>query len=451
MCTMCCVALAIADAKPRVRRVVVLEFDGSQQLASAGRSTVLSVLGDEATIVPPKEWNDAFARSSGHGPERWERASNKADVDAVIDGWVQPEGRRNRLTIAVRDAVTGAETGTVSIVIDAHGVPAKETEKLASHLHDMLGKIAVREHDAETADHADDPPKEQVATDDSRHEDESHPEDDTHEDNHHEDRHHDDDTHHEVKTTKRHTVVDRDALQTPRFAASGGLYVAGRAMEFTHGASGTGDLPSYPGQTATGIALHANAFPLPRDEHARVQSGPGVTFDLRKSLASSTATGGYSMSELTWEVGAHYRIPISPATIDLDFDGGRASYRLVDRPASVTIPSATYSYLGGGAHVDLAAADDVTLGVGVHYMYLTGVGEIGEPDWYGSGLASGVALDATGVYEIDKLLYLEGRLEYRRVSTNFDGSGAITQMQMTGPMNVVDSAKSGAVNLGVRF
>src|SRR5262249_42699217 len=152
----------------------------------------------------------------------------------------------------------------------------------------------------------------------------------------------------ETQVSERHADVDPRPPPVPRFALGAGPYVAGRSMAFAHGDGGTGELPSYPGHTAFGARLHANAYPLSR---VRTRSGPGVTLDAAKSVAWNSA-GGYTLSQLAGELGLHYGWPLASLTIDFAVDGGSVANKLVDRPASVAIPTTSYSYLGGGVDVD---------------------------------------------------------------------------------------------------
>ena len=64
-----CAAASTADARPR--RVVVLDFDGPRQLADTGRSTVLSVLGEQYDVVATKRWEDARASAAQQTHGRW--------------------------------------------------------------------------------------------------------------------------------------------------------------------------------------------------------------------------------------------------------------------------------------------------------------------------------------------------------------------------------------------
>lgn len=134
-------ALHAADADARPRRVVVLEFDGPRRLADSGRSAVMGVLGDQYNIIATKNWDTARARAAGRGPQQWRQASKQAGVDAVIEGWVQAEGRHHVLTVAVREAATGRELDTLSVRIKDEGVTPDASQKLGAQLDDLLSWI----------------------------------------------------------------------------------------------------------------------------------------------------------------------------------------------------------------------------------------------------------------------------------------------------------------------
>src|SRR5690349_17775154 len=105
-------AAATANAKPR--RVVVLDFDGPRSLADTGRTAIVSLLGEQYDIVTKKKWEDARARASKntYGPQGWSKAAKASGIDAVIEGYVQDEGRHKTLNIIVREASTGREFDT---------------------------------------------------------------------------------------------------------------------------------------------------------------------------------------------------------------------------------------------------------------------------------------------------------------------------------------------------
>src|SRR5512146_2308487 len=112
-------AASPADAKPR--KVVVLDFDGPRALADLGRSNVMSLLGDQYDVVSSKRWQAARAQA-GHGPQQWQQASRQSGVDAVVEGWIEDEGRHHTMTISVRDASTGTQIDIFSVKLGDKGV-----------------------------------------------------------------------------------------------------------------------------------------------------------------------------------------------------------------------------------------------------------------------------------------------------------------------------------------
>src|SRR5213078_1927006 len=130
-----------ADARPR--RIVILDFDGPRQLADVGRSSVLSALGDQYDVVATKRWEQAktTAAQKSHGPDQWARAAKQAGVDAIIEGWVQDEGRRKLLNVTIRIASTGKELDTVQVRIDKTGATTETTRQLQSSLDGVLDFI----------------------------------------------------------------------------------------------------------------------------------------------------------------------------------------------------------------------------------------------------------------------------------------------------------------------
>src|SRR5215813_7485937 len=137
-----CAAASTADARPR--RVVVLDFDGPRQLADTGRSTVLSVLGEQYDVVATKRWEQARAAAAQqtHGPAQWSRAAKQSGVDAVIEGWVQDEGRRKILNVVVREASNGREFDTITVRMDGkNGITTEGSRQLQASLDEVLDWI----------------------------------------------------------------------------------------------------------------------------------------------------------------------------------------------------------------------------------------------------------------------------------------------------------------------
>jgi hypothetical protein len=134
-----CAAVPTADARPR--RVVVLDFDGPRQLADTGRSMVLAALGNQIDVVAARRWEQARTEASrtAHGPAQWAKAAKQAGVDAVIEGWIQDEGRRKILNITVREADNGREFDTIPVRIDGKTAVSGETSRqLQTSLDELL-------------------------------------------------------------------------------------------------------------------------------------------------------------------------------------------------------------------------------------------------------------------------------------------------------------------------
>jgi hypothetical protein len=126
-----------AEAKPH--KVVVVDFDGlPRNLADTGRSNVMSMLGNQYELVPTKKWESARANAPGRGPAQFQQAAKSSGVDAVIEGFVNTEGRHHTLTVLVRDSLTGNEIDSVSIAIGEKGLSAESTKSLTAQLDDIL-------------------------------------------------------------------------------------------------------------------------------------------------------------------------------------------------------------------------------------------------------------------------------------------------------------------------
>ena len=134
-------AAATADANPR--RVVILDFDGPRGLADTGHDAVVALLGQSYDVVATKRWEDAraAAQQKTHGPATWSKAAKSTGVDAVIEGWIQDEGRHKVLTVAVREASSGNEIDSVSIKLGSKGLTEQSKSKLQSELDGVLEYI----------------------------------------------------------------------------------------------------------------------------------------------------------------------------------------------------------------------------------------------------------------------------------------------------------------------
>ncbi|HUS33243.1 MAG TPA: hypothetical protein VMZ53_32295 [Kofleriaceae bacterium] len=507
--------LAASDADAKPRRVVVLDFDGPRQLADNGRSAVMSVLGDQYNIVATKNWDTARARSSGRGPQQWRQASKQAGVDAVIEGWVQTEGRHHVLTVAVRDASTGNEIDTLSVRIKDNGVTTEAGHKLAAQLDEVLawidGDITAeptqslpeyrppllgakdpskdRERSRDEQDDEDDAELTDDDTVRSRHKKHKKRKNRVAEEQPADEAVSDEEEAAPSKTKaeeKQVAVADPIATKdtndlvtlfgpeskeaeivtegkskhvpvpTPRFSINAGPYLSSRGLNFTNDPEAKESPPSYPASSLRGFAAQIEVFPMPTQKVDGRLSGLGFSFDVKRSVGSvltvmdDTAYGDYDISHVAWQTGIHYRYPIDIVSIDASADFGNVSHSLPgDFPQSVAIPDTSFSYLGGGVHVDLQVTEKASVGAGARYMYLLGAGMVTEQDWYGAGKANGVAFDGNFSIPLPHNLYVKGGIEYRRIKIDFEGSGELSQAW--GVWDVTDAAVTGTGTVGVQF
>lgn len=494
---------ATADAKPR--RVVVLDFDGPRALADTGKSAVMSLLGDQYDVVATRRWESARAQAAGHGPQQWRQAAKQAGVDAVIEGWVQDEGRHHVMTVAVRDAATGNQIDTISIKLGDRGISSESGHQLASQLDDIFGYIDgdvssettgheltdIRTVRPMLGAHQDPPPRVDTdADDDDDADDAPRP---THHKKHH--RRHvkndvddtDDDARDEQPAekpqpkkevavaddqkdtsdlvtlfgpdTKEAAIVsDGKAAHvphpTPRFAISAGGYLSSRGMTFDHDPAAKSNI-DYPASSIHGLSVAAEVFPAPLQKQDGGLSGIGFSFAIAHSVGSTftamddTGYGDYTMNHSQWEAGLHYRYPIDIISIDGGVSYGNVTHTIVDLPDSIAIPDTSYSYLSAGAHLDLAVSERASIGFGAKYLYLLDTGDITSQDWFGAGTAWGMTLDGDFVIPLPDSLYIKGDLEYRRVTIDFEGSGMLVPTY--GMWGATDSAITGSATLGINF
>jgi hypothetical protein len=136
-----CAAGNTADAKPR--RVVILDFDGPRTLADTGRTAVVNVLGEQYDVVATKRWVDSKSKAArtNRGPQMWSKASKSSGVDAVVEGYVQDEGRSKVLTVIITDASNGSELDQLDIKLGSKGVTPEIRRQLRDGMEERLEYI----------------------------------------------------------------------------------------------------------------------------------------------------------------------------------------------------------------------------------------------------------------------------------------------------------------------
>jgi hypothetical protein len=477
-------AAATADAKPR--RVVVLDFDGPRSLADTGRTAVMSLLGDQYDLVTKKKWEDARARAgkNAYGPQTWNKASKLSGIDAVIEGWVQDEGRHKTLNIVVREASTGREFDTLTFKFGKSGLSGDTLGLVRTGLEDVLDYIepgldpspnrlpeidpkralqskAHKDVDVEQ-DEAEAPkPRKkvkQVEVDEEESADEAKPE--------------------KIAKTEKTEVaaaVDEDTRDandlavlfgnktdewplpkkpnhvpqpTPRFQIGAGGYYASRSLSFE-----SEDPQDFLGVTTKGLSISAAVYPFPLKKLDGQLSGIGFAVSMYKSPVSSVTVqeddqvADYNIDSGGWDASVHYRYPLGEI-VHVDGHVGYAQdYFNLESDTSLDVPDTSYRYFWGGANLDLNITDRATVGFGAKYLYITGNGDMSSIDWYGPGTASGYALDGNFQIPLPKQLYVRGEIKYRRIETSFDAPDLSAEQAR----NASDGTVNGTVHVGIQF
>jgi hypothetical protein len=504
-----------ADAKPR--RVAILDFDGPRTLADSGRAAVVGVLADAYDVVASKNWLEAKASASrkSHGPASWSKASKATGVDAVIEGWVQEEGRRKVLTIVVTDASNGNELDQLTINLPSRGVTNDVSSQVRKGLEERFEWIepvgggnpdplptykvkdktkigAKRPDDAADSDDSDKPRrKKPKATEDDGQGDDERTTKKTkkrREASQAASRGNDDDADDvtekepkrvakvEIKETKDEReqnvlnnvfkpVSEEEVIvtggkaahaprPTPRFQISAGGYFQSRTLYI--GAEKPEGVTQYAGVPNKGLAVDATFYPFPTKKVDGIPSGIGFSFGISHSLGSQVTfddgdvVGDYVLNQAAWNIGVHYRAPLSNTfAITGSVGYGQSKYVIEDAPMTFEVPDTGYSWLSAGAHIDMKITDRASVGFGANYLYTLGAGDLNSTDWYGPGGSSGWQFGGNFVIPLPSNLFIKGELSYTRIKTKFDGVGQITEQESVS--EAIDSSISGGIKLGISF
>ncbi len=502
-------AAGAAQAKPR--RVVVLDFEGKRGVADQGKATVVSVLSEGYDMVSSKTWIDAKAAAArkAHGPAAWSKAARASGVDAVVEGWVQDEGRSKVLTLVITDASSGEESDQLTIKL-GKGFDVDVAEKVRKGLEDRFEwidpinggnpdplptykapkdkiKVGARQpkEDETAADDTDqDPPRRKRRAD----RDDERGDDRRTRDRGDRDRlgdRRDDDVSEkepvrvaklEVKETKvqkeqsvlanvfKPVTEEEDIVTgggashvphaTSRFSVSGGFFYGSRTLYIA--AENPEGVTQYAGIPSKGLGVEAAFFPFPTKKIDGIQSGIGFSFGVGHSLGSMvTFPGEEEVTDLVinqsfWNAGIHYRAPLGSAfAIQGSVGYGQANYKIEDAPMEFEVPDTSYSYLSMGGQVDLSITERASVGFGAKYLYMLGTGDLNSSEWYGPGGSSGIHLDGNFNIPLPSNLFIKGELSYTRIKTSFDGVGLITEAE--GVTEAVDSTVSANVKVGISF
>ena len=500
---LCAAGTTAADAKPR--RLVILDFDGPRTLADSGRNAVVNLLGEEYDVVATKRWEDARAQVKDvRGPQGWRKASKQSGVDAVIEGWIQDEGRSKLLYVLVRDASTGDEVDKVSVKLGKSGVSASGTGQLRTQLDEVLEYVegtpeigtklpvvsskqarelvgAKQRLEGESAGSALEADQERPRGKggkggkdskdgkDGARESAKDGGNDAAEDGGVTERRAEKPSR-EVAAAEQEKkdvleVFGPDAVEpetilgkaaphvprpTPRFAISGGGYYGARSFVPDADSDNVQDYSA----RSKGLQLHAAAYPFPTKKMDGVMSGVGFSFDLYHSAGSvvgadtDDTVGNYGINQHGFQGAIHYRQPLGLISVDGEVGYSQHNY-VLSSDFPLEVPDTQYSAFHAGAQLDLHVTDHATIGFGAKMFYVLDNGDMSSLDWYGPGSASGFDLDASFVIPLPKQLFVRGELDYRRITTDLDGAGAITEEETV--LSATDAVMNGSVNLGIQF
>jgi hypothetical protein len=383
-----CAATATADAKPR--RVVVLDFDGPRQLADSGKSSVLSVLGEQYDVVATKRWAEARAAAAQntHGPAQWSRAAKQSGVDAVIEGWVQDEGRRKILNVVVREADNGREFDTISVRLDGrNGISTESSRQLQTSLDEVLDWIDAGQNEAPQALPIINVKKigasrPAVPVDD------------------------DDGT---PRPRARRPIIDDDA---PAPASAASEPRTRRSKRPVAEADTTTDAPAKPAtrpdETSGGPpederahdAKPVEVSTAAREAHEIEILFPQGSDERKQALGEKVDHVPQKTSRFMVDAGPYYgsRSLIWNANVDANvMQYAGVTSKGIGVSPNFEVPDTKYSYLGASAHLDLQITDRTTIGFGGRYFAVLDAGDLSSADWFGPANAHGLGLEASFV------------------------------------------------------
>jgi hypothetical protein len=438
---------AAADAKPR--GVTVLEFDGQRKLADAGRTAVLAALADRYTLVAAEAWQKAKANEKP-GKNAWPRAAKKTGVDAVIEGWVQDEGRSKVLTVIVTDASNGSQLDQLVVKLGNAGAISDDNQKKlkdgieerfdwiepttssSAPEYPVVDKVPVtgtgtgttapaRDKQAEETNQVYSvfrPPIDEEIT---------------------------------VDPKRSHVVIP-----TSRFSVRGGFGYGSHTLHID--ANNPMGVQQYESVPHASFGLESQFYPWPRKQYDGIPSGVGFGFGIEHSLGSTVVVDNPELDEVSehnttaysWHADIHYRSALSDVfALDGQLGYGQSHYSVEDPPEQLEVPVTDYQYITAGATVDLKMTERSSVGFSGKYLHVLSAGALNDVMAYGPGSSWGLQVDGHFTIPLPAGLHLRGDIVYQRIKTSFDGAGDITDEE--GVDAAVDTTITGSVKVGFDF
>lgn len=456
-------AAAVSDAAATDPGVVVLAFDGDEDLALVGRSVVLGLVDRDYDLVPPRMWRDALDQEKrGRGRKDWSKAAKDVGVAAVVEGAAVKSRSGGQLRIWVRDAHTGKIAGEVTAPLTVDGLDEEAKATLEMELVDALfaatdSDVAARKRGATR------PPRGERAEVAPAKEGEAR-------------------APRVASETKVDVASSQVGLEQQRLAlfeapqsdgsslpaAKGGsraarpiaeLAVTGAAISRQFGFTGAVLPADYPGSTVTSLGLGGAVYPMSKAEPRGRLNGFGLAASVMTAVGSDVPVEidgevfDFPVSQRAWQLGVHYRYPAGPALVEGHLGYGSITHYVDDIPEDAELEldllDAEYGFLDIGGRVEVDAGPRTTLGFAASYLYLTSVGIVTDPDLLGGAQAWGMKLGLDLKVQLTRGVFAAAGADYRRVSMVFDGTGEL--YEDVDVDDAKDTFVGGHLDVGVAF
>lgn len=211
----------------------------------------------------------------------------------------------------------------------------------------------------------------------------------------------------------------------------------------------------YVGVPTHGVSFELAAYPLQVKHANGWRSSFGVSGGLSRSVGAKVAfleedgVADIGIDQLAWNAAAHHRLTAGRFTLDTHAGLGQSRYGFDDAPAELEVPDTRFTYLAVGTHAALDVYKGITLGAGGQLVRGIGdAGDLNSMEFYGPGSTSGLSLDASLTVPLPKGTFVRARVTASKLVTQFDGVGAITEME--GVTRSEDTTASAGVSFGIR-
>ncbi|MEM9491892.1 MAG: hypothetical protein AAGC55_22290, partial [Myxococcota bacterium] len=217
----------------------------------------------------------------------------------------------------------------------------------------------------------------------------------------------------------------------------------------------------YTRSLSSALAVAAEIYPL--GGLGRWVGNLGVLGSFERSVGlSSQLEGGDAESfdtvQQAWHAGLIYQIPVSggerSVTGAVRVGYGQLSHTIDLRDSGIALPDVTYTAIDVGLALRLHLQSALAVNAHARYLVVTDAGELSSMTAYGSGSSSGIDAEANVElrFVAPIVIKIGGRLT--RMSMDFDGTGALTEIDQAGEPDVSgasDTYAGGYVLVGYEF